>query len=50
MTTAEILAGIDRSLAAIAVERERLLEARTQLEGATPVAAPEPRSRGPRRA
>jgi hypothetical protein len=33
MTTVEIVAGIDRSLAEIAAERERLLGARAQLVG-----------------
>lgn len=33
MTTDEIVAGIDRSLAEINAERERLLAARTQLAG-----------------
>lgn len=36
MTTDEILTGIDRSLAAIATERQRLLEARAQLADAAP--------------
>lgn len=35
MTTAEILAGMDRSLAAIVTEREQLLAARAQLTGDT---------------
>jgi predicted HTH transcriptional regulator len=40
MTTDEILAGIDRSLAAIAAERERLLAARAQLGGTAAHTAP----------
>jgi hypothetical protein len=51
MTTDEILAGIDRSLAAIATERERLLAARTQLAGTpAPAAPPSPRHPTARRA
>jgi hypothetical protein len=52
MTTDEIIAGIDRSLAAIATERERLLAARTQLAGTAAPAAPTasaPRQRRPSR-
>jgi Fic family protein len=48
MTTDEILAGIDRSLSAIAEERERLLAARTQLAGPPAPASQQP-SRPPRR-
>jgi hypothetical protein len=51
MTTDEILAGIDSSLAAIATERERLLEARAQLAGGSeaPARPTAPRRRGRRR-
>jgi Fic family protein len=47
MTTDEILAGIDRSLAAIATERERLLNARAQLAPAALVPLEERRQRQP---
>ena len=46
MTTDEILAGIDQSLAAITTERERLLHARAELAGDHH--APSPRSARPR--
>jgi hypothetical protein len=49
MTTDEILAGIDQSLAAIAAERERLLAARTQLAGTAAPAVPTPPRRTPSR-
>jgi DNA-binding transcriptional ArsR family regulator len=49
MTTDEILAGFDRSLAAIATERERLIEARAQLTGPTPAPARERPQPTPRR-
>lgn len=44
MTIDDIIAGIDRNLHAITAERERLLLARTQLQGGSaPVAATESR-------
>lgn len=52
MTTDQIVDGIDRSLAAIATERDRLLQARAELAdgNATAVqAAPQPRRRRSRR-
>jgi hypothetical protein len=48
MTTDEIVTGIDRSLSAIAAERERLLAARTQLVG-PPADAPQKPSKPSRR-
>jgi hypothetical protein len=48
MTEQEIVSGIDRSLAAIAAEREQLLAARAQLAGTSPAPVPSPAR--PRRA